>query len=127
MYETEAMLRVQEKDVSHTAKKAFYLEYLEINLDRERKMYLGAQEKSKGKDIDVLLSMPPTMIETINETVDRTQFFKNHQEFIKLAIMYLVFSTGVYNTNTMLTMSFLSDPDDLKKLKEELENLRKNI
>ena len=125
-FETEAMLKVQYKDVSYGAKRTFYLEYMELQTKREREAFNSAQKKSKGKDIDVLLSMPPGLVEEVMGIVNRTQVFKNHQEFIKFAIIYLMVVLATYNTNTLLTTNFLQDPEDLKKLKEELEKLRNN-
>jgi hypothetical protein len=124
IFEAEAILKVQDKDVSYTAKKAFYIEFMELHLDRMKKMYHSLQEQAKGRDVDVLLSMYPITIEMINGVVERTQFFKNHQEFIKLAIMNLIILMASYNTNELLISNFLQDPEDLKKLKKELDDLR---
>jgi Arc/MetJ-type ribon-helix-helix transcriptional regulator len=125
--ETAAMIKVKDKDIAQAAKVAFYHEFLDISLTQDRNFHKGAEDRSGGKTIDVLLSILPGLIAEMNSVVERTKAFKSYQEFIKMAICHLITLTAARNSNTLLTSNFLHNAEDMKGLRDELDKLRETM
>lgn len=126
--EASIMLYLQEKeDAARDVKLEFYYESMKERTEMYRKAVVSAAEKSKKKDVDVLLSLPKGLAAQIDGIVERTRCFRNHQEFIKAGSIYLIMIMGMDNTNEMLTTNFLESNQSTKDLREQIEKMRKEM
>ena len=88
----------EKKDASREVKLQFYYETMRNRTEPFRKAITSAVQKSKKKDVDVLLSLPRGLAVKIENTTNRTKCFRNHQEFVKAATVYLTYQMGFDNT-----------------------------
>ncbi len=126
---TEAgiMLYLQEKnDADRGIRLEFYKESIKSLTETYRKSIANAISNSK-RDVDVLLSLPKGLAAQIDRTVERTGCFKNHQEFVKCSIVYLLMEVGADNTNAMLTESYLQSNQSTTELREQIEKMRREM
>lgn len=125
--EAEIMTYLQEKsDADRDIRLEFYRESIKSLTETYRKMAVSAISSSK-KDVDVLLSLPKGLAAQIDRTVERTGCFKNHQEFVKCSIVYLLMEIGAENTNAMLTESYLQSNQSTSELKKQIEKMKKEM
>lgn len=126
--EAAIMLYLQEKeDAARDVKLEFYYAAMKEKTEMYRKAVSSASEKSKKKDVDILLSLPKGVASQIDRIVERTKCFRNHQEFIKAGTVYLTTIMGMDNTNDMLTTNFLESNQSTKDLREQIEKMRKEM
>ena len=126
--EAAIMLYLQEKeDAARDVKLEFYYASMKERTEIYRKAVVSAAEKSKKKDVDILLSLPKGLASQIDRIVERTKCFRNHQEFIKASSIYLIMILGMDNTNDMLTTNFLESNQSTKDLREQIEKMRKEM
>ena len=115
------------KDASREVKLQFYYESMKSFTLTFRNTIASAAEKSEKKDVDILLSLPKGLAAQIDEFVNRTKAFKNHQEFIKCATIFLSTTMGAVNTNSMLAGTYLINNEATKELQEQVEKMRKEM
>ena len=126
--EAAIMTYLQEKeDAARDVKLEFYYASIKERTDTYRKAVASAAEKSKKKDVDILLSLPKGLASQIDRAVERTKCFRNHQEFIKSGTVYLTTLIGMDNTNDMLTASFLESNQSTKDLREQIDKMKKEM
>lgn len=125
--EAEIMIYLQEKsDADRGIRLEFYKESIKSVTETYRKTVANAISNSK-RDVDVLLSLPKGLAAQIDRTVERTGCFKNHQEFVKCSIVYLIIEVGAENTNAMLTENYLQSNQSTSELKEQIEKMKKEM
>ena len=125
--EAEIMKYIDEKkDAARDVKIEFYYESIKSLTQIYRNGAASASEKSRS-DVSILLSIPKGLAAQIDRTVERTRCFRNHQEFIRSATVYLTMSQGIDNTNSMLIEGFLESNQSTKDLRAELERLKNSM
>jgi len=125
--ESEIMIYLQEKsDADRDVRLEFYKESIKSSTEPYRKAVTSAISKSK-KDVDVLLSLPRGLAAEIDRTVERTGCFKNHQEFVKCSVVFLLREIGAENTNATLTENYLQSNQSTSELKQQIEKMKKEM
>ncbi|MDY0224668.1 MAG: hypothetical protein RBR05_04655 [Candidatus Methanomethylophilaceae archaeon] len=125
--EAEIMIYLQEKsDADRDVRLEFYRESIKSSTESYRKAVANAISKSE-KDIDVLLSLPKGLAAQIDRTVERTECFKNHQEFVKCSIVYLLTEICTENTNAMLADNYLKSNQSTSELRKQIEKMREEM
>lgn len=125
--EAEIMLYLQEKsDANRDVRIEFYKESIKSVTETYRESVANAISKSK-RDVDVLVRLPKGLAAQIDYTVERTRCFRNHQEFVKCSIVYLLTEIGADNTNAMLTENYLLNNQSTSELREQIEKMKKEM
>lgn len=117
----------EKEDASREVKLQFYYESMKNKTEMFRKAVVSAAEKSTKKDVDILLSLPRGLASQIDGVVNRTKCFRNHQEFVKAATVYLTTQMGTDNTNELDVLNFLESNQATKDLQEQIEKMRKEM
>lgn len=126
--EDSVMRYLKEKeDASREVKLQFYYETMKNKTEMYRKAVVSAAEKSTKKDVDILLSLPRGLASQIERVVERTKCFRNHQEFVKAATVYLTTQMGTDNTNENIVLNYLESNQATKDLQEQIEKMRKEM
>ncbi len=123
-----SILRYLEKkeDVDKAVKVKFYYESLKKDTLIYRNTVVNRIKESK-KDVDILLSLPKGLAAEIDRVVERTQCFRNHQEFIKCATLYLITMIASDNTNAVVVNEFLQSNKSTQELEEEIEQMSREL
>ena len=79
------------------------------------------------RDVDILLSLPNKLAIEIDLTVDRTGCFRNRQEFIKSAVVYLSVRMKNTGSNIVQVIDFLKESRSTENLQEQVEKMRKEM
>lgn len=123
-----AILHYLEKkeDVDKAVKVKFYYESLKKDTLVYRNTVVNRIKESR-KDVDILLSLPKGLAAEIDRVVERTKCFRNHQEFIKCATLYLITIIASNNTNAIIVNEFLQSNKSTQELEEEIEQMSKEL
>ena len=125
--EAEIMTYLQEKsDANRDVRIEFYKESIRSLTETYRESVANAISKSK-RDVDVLVRLPKGLATQIDSTVERTGCFRNHQEFVKCSIVFLLVEIGADNTNAMLTENYLLNNQSTSELREQIEKMKKEM
>ena len=125
-WEVEAVLKVHNKEISHTEKVKFYKEYLSIAIHGPKNEYLGRIITGK-ESCSILLSLPTGLLRDIEGVVDRTGLFKNHHEFIKIALEDYSPVLNNWDLKVDVAGSFQNNPSDLAELRDELDKFKREM
>lgn len=115
-------------DVSRQAKDMFFIERMGERMFSETESYQNSKESSpKGQDISVLVSFPMGLNDMIIRTVESTSIFSSNQEFIKIAVHWMLNHTSDVEKGLDVISEFQSTKDNGKSLEKELERIRTEL
>ena len=123
-HENLSVLTIEREELSDETKRLFYYEYMKKELSADKARY-SKWEGENAEIVEVLLSIMPGTIEDINRAVERTKFFKNHQEFIKVAIAHSIHRKAINQHIEESVKEFLENPQHAKKMEEEHKEILK--
>jgi len=84
-----------------------------------------ASAKIGKENVSILVVFPIILFEQINRVIERTKQFKNHQDFIKIALDYFFSSELEMSRHETKIEGFLKDDDIKEKVNEIREMIRK--
>ena len=79
------------------------------------------------RDVDILLSLPSKLAMEIDMTVGRTGCFRNRQEFIKSAAVFLSTRIKTMTDAIVKVNLFLKSNQSTEELQEQIERMKKQI
>ena len=113
---------VEESKVQKEIALAAYYEEMESFIGSLRNDYEASIKKGKEM-VSILVIFPYILFEQVNRIIGRTKQFKNHQDFIKIALMYF-FSVEHQLREHEDQMDRFLESDDIQ---DKVEELRKAI
>lgn len=113
---------VEERDVPKEVALAAYYEEMESFIGSLRNDY-EASSKKGTEAISILVIFPYILFEEVNRIIGRTKQFRNHQDFIKIALMYFFSVEHQLREHEREIDKFLESDD----IQDEVEKLRKVI
>ncbi|WII07796.1 hypothetical protein PED39_00980 [Methanomassiliicoccales archaeon LGM-RCC1] len=120
---------VEERKVSREVGQAVYYEELESYIETIREDY-EATAKMGRDSISILVVFPYMLLEQMNRVIERTRQFKNHQDFIKIALMYFFASQRDILCHEKKIEDFLKSSDikgEVDRIREMIRNKEKPV
>ena len=117
----------KKEDASREVKIQFYYETIKLKTELYRKTLMNAAEQSKKKDVDILLSLPIGLVGRIENTVNRTKCFRNRQEFVKAATVFVGIQYGLDNEVECNIENFLESNQSTKEIEEQIAKMREEM
>ena len=112
----------EKEDAERSVKIEFYRESMRSMTQIYKDEFNAA--KSSDRDVDILLSLPSKLSLEINLTVERTGCFRNRQELIKSAIVYLSVRIKSTTDNVVKTLEFLRSNQSTEDLREQIRKMK---
>lgn len=113
---------IEERKVSRDVGQAVYYEEMESYIKSLREDYEATVKMGK-ESISILVVFPYMLLEQMNRVIARTKQFKNHQDFIKIALIYFFGSQRDILRHERKIEEFLKSED----IQEEVNKIREAI